>query len=259
MNTFHCLSEFIQEKPTKFLEMLKQVQHDKSDFMLSTSASLSTGSVETYQQKWLQEKEKRAEKHQQYLSKLAHSDLKVFEQVLESVPANSQLQLGNSSVVRYAQLFDIKDSFRVFCNRGTSGIDGSTSTAIGADFASKKQTVFITGDLSFFYDSNALWNTYIPFNFRIIIINNNGGGIFRFIPGPKSTNALEYFETSHELTAEHLCKMYQLEYNSVLNSKELTLALKGFYQDSDKPKVLEVFTDKEVNETILKEYFNFLK
>ncbi len=259
MNTFHCLSEFIQEKPTKFLEMLKQVQHDKSDFMLSTSASLSTGSVETYQQKWLQEKEKRAEKHQQYLSKLAHSDLKVFEQVLESVPANSQLQLGNSSVVRYAQLFDIKDSFRVFCNRGTSGIDGSTSTAIGAAFASKKQTVFITGDLSFFYDSNALWNTYIPFNFRIIIINNNGGGIFRFIPGPKSTNALEYFETSHELTAEHLCKMYQLEYNSVLNSKELTLALKGFYQDSDKPKVLEVFTDKEVNETILKEYFNFLK
>lgn len=244
MDTFHCLSEFIQEKPTVFLSEL-----------LSKSTKVESG----YQQKWLQEKEKRAEKHQQYLSKIVHSDLKVFEQVLESIPNNSQLQLGNSSVVRYAQLFDVKESLRVFCNRGTSGIDGSTSTAIGAAFASENQTLFITGDLSFFYDSNAMWNSYIPSNFKIIIINNNGGGIFRFIPGPKSTNALEYFETSHELTAEHLCKMYQLDYNSVSETKELTSILESFYKDSEKPKVLEVFTDKEVNEKVLKEYFNFLK
>ncbi len=97
-------------------------------------------------------------KHQEYLSKLEHSDFKVFEQVLESIPNNCQLQISNSSIIRYAQLFSVKDSLHVFCNRGTSGIDGSTSTAIGAAFASENQTVFITGDLSFFYDSNALWN-----------------------------------------------------------------------------------------------------
>jgi 2-succinyl-5-enolpyruvyl-6-hydroxy-3-cyclohexene-1-carboxylate synthase len=244
MNTFHCLSEFVQEKPAKFLSEL-----------ISKSSKIKSN----YQQKWLCKKEKRAEKHRHYLSEIPHADLKVFEQVLESIPENSQLQLGNSSVVRYAQLFDVKNTLSVFCNRGTSGIDGSTSTAIGAAFASKNQTVFITGDLSFFYDSNALWNNYIPKNFRIILINNNGGGIFRFIPGPKSTNALEYFETPHQLTAAHLCKMYQLEYISVSETIKVSSVLKGFYQDSNAPKVLEIFTDKEINETILKAYFNHLK
>ena len=194
VDTFHCLSEFVNECPTMFLPKLLELPLTKSE----------------YQQKWLSEKEKRAVKHQEYLHQVPFSDLKVFEHVLESVPDNSQLQLANSSIIRYAQLFNVNDSLTVFCNRGTSGIDGSTSTAIGAAFAEKKQTVFITGDLSFFYDSNALWNAYIPSNFRIIIVNNSGGGIFRFIPGPKSTNALAYFETPHQLTAEHLCKMHQL-------------------------------------------------
>jgi 2-succinyl-5-enolpyruvyl-6-hydroxy-3-cyclohexene-1-carboxylate synthase len=115
--------------------------------------------------------------------------------------------------VRYAQLFDLKKSADVFCNRGTSGIDGSTSTAAGAAFAGKRQTVFVTGDISFFYDSNALWNKYIRNDFRIILINNSGGGIFRFIPGPKETNALEYFETPHKLTAQPLCDLYGFEYS----------------------------------------------
>ena len=117
------------------------------------------------------------------------------------MPEYSQLQISNSSIIRYAQLFSIKDSVEVFCNRGTSGIDGSTSTAIGAAFASSKQTVFITGDLSFFYDSNGLWNDHIPPNFRIVLINNSGGGIFKIIPGPSTTNATKYFETPHCLTA----------------------------------------------------------
>jgi 2-succinyl-5-enolpyruvyl-6-hydroxy-3-cyclohexene-1-carboxylate synthase len=244
MNTFHCLTKFVQEKPTTFLsELVSKRKEVKSN----------------YQQNWLQEKERRAEKHQQYLSETKHSDLKVFEQVLESIPSDSQLQLGNSSIVRYAQLFNVNDALHVFCNRGTSGIDGSTSTAIGAAFADENQTVFITGDLSFFYDSNALWNNYIPNNFRIIIVNNAGGGIFRFIPGPKTTNALEYFETPHKLTAEHLCKMHNFEYCFATTTEEVSSELNTFYQQGSQPKILEIFTDKEVNEVILKEYFNFLK
>lgn len=100
------------------------------------------------------------------------------------------LQLSNSSTIRYAQLFPQKESITVFCNRGTSGIDGSTSTAIGASMVVNRPTVFVTGDLSFFYDSNALWNRYTPSDFRIIIINNAGGGIFRILPGPKNTPVL---------------------------------------------------------------------
>ncbi len=243
IDTFHCLSEYIDKDPIAFLPKL-------------TALPLT---VSKYQQKWLSEKEKRAAKHQAYLSKAPFSDLKVFEHILETVQDNTQLQLANSSIIRYTQLFDLNNTVAVFCNRGTSGIDGSTSTAIGAALAQKNKTLFITGDLSFFYDSNALWNAYIPSNFRIIIINNSGGGIFRFIPGPKSTNALEYFETPHQLTAVHLCKMHQLAYSSANNVAELKERIADFYGDSELPKVLEVFTDKEVNEKVLKEYFNFLK
>lgn len=243
MNTFHCLTEFVQENPINFLSNLASNPEIGSD----------------YQQKWFSEKENRSVKHATYLHQVEFSDLKVFETVLKSIPDNSQLQLSNSSIIRYAQLFDLNNTLRVFCNRGTSGIDGSTSTAIGAAYATGNQTVFITGDLSFFYDSNALWNSYIPANFRIIIINNNGGGIFRFIPGPKSTNAMEYFETPHQLTAEHLCKMHQIEYHSVTNLVDLQTALSTFYSEDNQPNILEIFTDKELNEKVLKEYFNFLK
>ncbi|NVK52327.1 MAG: 2-succinyl-5-enolpyruvyl-6-hydroxy-3-cyclohexene-1-carboxylic-acid synthase [Flavobacteriaceae bacterium] len=243
MNTYHSLSEFIQEKPIDFLPTLP----------------VNSASVSTYQQQWLSIKKHRATQHKKYVASIPFSDLKVFDEVLKSIPNNAQLQLSNSSIVRYAQLFDVNNTLQVYCNRGTSGIDGSTSTAIGAAFAVEKQTVFITGDLSFFYDSNAMWNNYIPKNFRIILINNGGGGIFRFIPGPKSTNALAYFETSHQLTAAQLSKMYGLEYQPVNDFSNLKKELSVFYSASNQPKVLEIFTDKEVNEKVLKEYFKFLK
>ncbi len=152
------------------------------------------------------------------------------------------------------------ESTSVFCNRGTSGIDGSTSTAIGAAVASKKQTLLITGDLSFFYDSNALWNSNTPKNFRIIIINNSGGGIFRIIPGPKQAEKFaEYFETNHELTAEHLANMYDYKYLAVEDYDSLEEALSEFYEESDSPKIMEVFTPRESNEAILQDYFKFLQ
>ena len=166
-----------------------------------------------------------------------------------------QLQLGNSSVIRYAQLFDSDPSIKVFCNRGTSGIDGSTSTAIGAASISGEQTVFITGDISFFYDSNALWNKYIPANFRVIVINNGGGGIFKILPGPQKTDALDYFETKHNLNAEHLCKMYHLEYEKATNKRELLNKLESFFNDSEHPKLLEIFTPNNLNDKMLAAYF----
>jgi 2-succinyl-5-enolpyruvyl-6-hydroxy-3-cyclohexene-1-carboxylate synthase len=200
----------------------------------------------------------RQENHINHLNQLAYSDFKVFDQVLKSLPENIQLQLSNSSIIRYAQLFDLNSSLQVFCNRGTSGIDGSTSTAVGAAYAVKKQTVFVTGDISFFYDSNGLWNNYIPKDFRIILINNSGGGIFRLIPGPKSTNALSYFESPHNLTAEHLCKMYGFDYLSVKNDTELENCFHGFYTKSGNPKLIEIFTPPIENEHVLKKYFKSL-
>ena len=128
-----------------------------------------------------------------YFAQMPWSDFKVFELVFQNLPDHIVLQLGNSSTIRYAQLFQMNATHTVFSNRGTSGIDGSTSTAIGAAMAIEQPVVFITGDLSFFYDSNALWNNYIPKNFKIILINNSGGGIFRILPGHKDTVEFDTF------------------------------------------------------------------
>ncbi|CAM1363830.1 2-succinyl-5-enolpyruvyl-6-hydroxy-3-cyclohexene-1-carboxylate synthase [Tenacibaculum sediminilitoris] len=243
MNTYHCLSEFVQTNPVTFLRILfdkkKDVQSD-------------------YQTRWLRVKGIRTIKHEVYLKNCEYSDLKSFEAILDSIPDNSQVQISNSSIIRYSQLFDMNSTLQVFCNRGTSGIDGSTSTAIGAAFNSKNQTIFITGDLSFFYDSNALWNTNIPKDFRIIILNNAGGGIFRYIPGPLTTNATEYFETPHGLTAAYLSKMYGFEYVQIKDLKSLQNNLTSFYLESNQPKIMEVFTPKEINDVVLKNYFKNL-
>ena len=201
----------------------------------------------------------RKERKQEYLSKIPFSDFKVFEKVIESLPKNSQLQISNSSAIRYAQLIEIDSTIEVFCNRGTSGIDGSTSTAIGAAVRSQKQNVFITGDIGFLYDSNALWNSYIPKNFKIILINNGGGGIFRILPGHEEKPVFNtYFETSHHLTAEHLAKMYQFNYLTANNVNSLEDSLKSFYQNDETPVILEVFTPTFENDVILKQYFKEL-
>ena len=243
-NTFLCLSEFIQIKPVDFFSHFNEfIRPLKSD----------------YQPKWIAFRDERREKHLAYLKSIKYSDFSVFEQALNAIPESCQLQISNSSIIRYAQLFSMKSTVNIFCNRGTSGIDGSTSTAIGAAYASEQQTVFITGDLSFFYDGNGLWNSNIPKNFRIIIINNSGGGIFRIIPGPKATNAAQYFETPHCLTAEYLCKMHQLEYQKAYSTETVTKELSRFFETSEKPKILEIFTPSAENDLVLKDYFKYIQ
>ena len=198
-------------------------------------------------------------KHVAYLSKLAFSDLKAFESILSSSPIDIQLQISNSSAIRYTQLFNIDKSIEVFCNRGTSGIDGSTSTAIGAAIGSQKPTVLITGDIGFLYDSNALWNNYIPKNFKIILINNGGGGIFRILPGHEENETFNtYFETSHCLTAEHLAKMYLFDYATASDEASLKKGLSNLYKQNDKPMILEVFTPTRENDKLLLNYFKAL-
>jgi 2-succinyl-5-enolpyruvyl-6-hydroxy-3-cyclohexene-1-carboxylate synthase len=201
----------------------------------------------------------REQKHKEYMDKIPFSDFKVFEKVILGLPKNSQLQISNSSPIRYAQLVDIDPSVKVYCNRGTSGIDGATSTAIGAAVASKKPTVFIAGDIGFLYDSNALWNNYTPKNFKIILINNGGGGIFRILPGHDETPIFNtFFETSHCLTAEHLAKMYDFEYSTASDEASLTASLQQLYTQNDKPSILEIFTPTRKNDAILLQYFKEL-
>jgi len=246
-NTFFCLDNHIKKTPNDFFEVfLPRIKYNiKSN----------------YNATWLGVREYRTKMHRAYVKTIPFSDFKVFNAVLKSIPRDYILQSGNSSTIRYTQLFKINKTVEVFCNRGTSGIDGSTSTAIGCAVANNvKPTVCVTGDLSFFYDSNALWNNYIPKNFRIIIVNNEGGGIFRILPGHKNTENFDtYFETNHHLTAENLCKMYGFQYESIIDENILKSSLETFYLDDGHPKLLEIFTPKRINDEVLLNYFEFVK
>jgi 2-succinyl-5-enolpyruvyl-6-hydroxy-3-cyclohexene-1-carboxylate synthase len=243
-DTFGALTKHFEMQPNDFFtDLLSKTSFVKSNYFKNIDTVYKT----------------RLEKREEYLSKISFSDFKVFEKVIKTLPQNSLLQISNSSAIRYAQLVDIDETIEVFCNRGTSGIDGSTSTAIGASVGNTKQTVFITGDISFLYDSNALWNSYIPKNFKIILVNNGGGGIFRILPGHEEKPVFNtYFETSHNLTAEHLAKMYGMNYLTVKDSESLEIGIESLYNSDDVPTILEIFTPTIENDIILKQYFKFL-
>ncbi|OCB73911.1 2-succinyl-5-enolpyruvyl-6-hydroxy-3-cyclohexene-1-carboxylic-acid synthase [Flavobacterium piscis] len=244
-DTFNALSKhFVMEPDDFFKELLPKTAFVSSKYFSKIDKIYDLRKI----------------RKQEYLRKITFSDFKVFEKVIESLPKNSQLQISNSSAIRYAQLIEIDPSIEVYCNRGTSGIDGSTSTAIGAAVGRNDiQTVFITGDIGFLYDSNALWNSYIPKNFKIIIINNGGGGIFRILPGHEEKPVFNtYFETSHNLTAEHLAKMYKLNYFTANDVASLEEAIKNLYSNNTAAGILEVFTPTLENDVILKQYFKEL-
>ncbi|MCB0480507.1 MAG: 2-succinyl-5-enolpyruvyl-6-hydroxy-3-cyclohexene-1-carboxylic-acid synthase [Flavobacteriales bacterium] len=215
----------------------------------------------TFQNKWFKVRDKAQAAHTSFIKQTEFSDLLSFQLLLGAVPTGFHLELANSSVIRYAQLFSDRKWDSCSSNRGASGIEGSTSTAIGHCLGSKKNTVLITGDISFFYDSNALWNHHIPNNFRIILINNSGGGIFRYIPGPQSVeNFEEFFETQHQLSASGICQTHGVAYSSCDSVPSLKGELDSFFKDTRKgPSLLEVFTPRERNDKVLHEYFRFIK
>ncbi|AWU43529.1 2-succinyl-5-enolpyruvyl-6-hydroxy-3-cyclohexene-1-carboxylic-acid synthase [Blattabacterium sp. (Cryptocercus kyebangensis)] len=214
-----------------------------------------------YRCKWERLRKERRKKNNFFLKKeKSFSDLKVLFWIFKSIPNYSILQLGNSTIIRYYQLFDKKKySVKSYCNRGTSGIDGCVSTAIGYAVKSKKIVTLIIGDISFFYDSNALWNNYTPNNFRIILMNNGGGNIFRFLSEKKiSKNIFNFFETKHFFTAKKICEMHNWKYEIVSDKFSLKKSLYYFWNKSDRPFLLEINTQKSNNAEILKQYLSYL-
>ena len=242
-DTFGYLTQHIKLLPNEFF------------IPLITSSTSSN-----YKQQAVQLKAYRATKQTQFMAQLPFCDLTVFNHVLPHIPNGWQLHLSNSSAIRYAQLVPNNPNVSVFCNRGTSGIDGSTSTAIGAAVGSKLPTLLITGDISFFYDSNALWNDYIPKNFKIILLNNGGGGIFRILPGHQENDLFHtYFETAHCYTAKHLAAMYGFDYLTASSNESLAQAYTQLWQHNDKPVLLEVFTPTLANDRFLNDYFSAIQ
>jgi 2-succinyl-5-enolpyruvyl-6-hydroxy-3-cyclohexene-1-carboxylate synthase len=201
-------------------------------------------------------------KAKQLVTDFTHNNLTVFNElltvktVLEQLPNQSQLQIANSTAIRYVSYLGLPNkNLTVFCNRGTSGIDGCTSTALGAALINNKITTLITGDLAFFYDRNAFWNNYIPNNLRVILLNNNGGGIFNLIDGPSSAPELDkFFLTKHTLKAKNLAADFGLIYENCTSQNELNEALNSFFELSETAKILELSFDMNKSAEVYKAF-----
>ena len=178
------------------------------------------------------------------------ADATVMQCFLASMPEGSALALGNSSPLRNAQYFPLPRDTEVACNRGINGIDGSLSAACGYAQASGRPTFCCIGDLSFFYDQNALWRRDIPAGLRILLFNNGGGGIFHLIPGPeKSEHRDAFIAGASALSAEHLARAHGMAYRRAGSFAELRAALLPFCtaRHSSGPMLLEVSTSLETS------------
>jgi 2-succinyl-5-enolpyruvyl-6-hydroxy-3-cyclohexene-1-carboxylate synthase len=246
MDTFFSLTGIAPLKPAEFFKLI---------------AKLITNVESDYSKIWHQRCIKIKKARKKYLQKIPWSDLRVFDLLLDGLPKHTILHLGNSTPVRYSQLFGSNPDFIYQSNRGVSGIDGQVSTAAGYSSVSKRLNIIITGDLGFFYDSNALMNHHLTPNLKIIVINNGGGGIFRFIEGPDSSPYLEqFFEAKHDWKAEKIAEAFDITYLKADTEKNLEALLSEFYYSKMKrPALLEIFTPGKVNAKVLKEYFIFLK
>jgi 2-succinyl-5-enolpyruvyl-6-hydroxy-3-cyclohexene-1-carboxylate synthase len=199
-------------------------------------------------------------KHEVLLSSYPFSDLVVFDTVLKRLPVDSNLHLANSTPIRYSQLFASRSDVQYHCNRGTSGIDGCVSTAAGYAVASPMPTILITGDISFIYDSNGMWNQYLAGNFKIVVINNGGGNIFRLInTGEDEIPAREFLETPHHVNIKFLAGAFGASHAVCQSLGELPGLLDWFLEPADHPYILEIMTDSSVNTTVFKNYYNQIK
>ena len=248
MDTYQTLNQTFQMQASTFFNQLLDV--------IETSNSAS------YWKTWKQLDYINQDKAETFLQNATYSDLKVFHLLSDIIPENSHLHLANSSVIRYAQLFNPVKGITTWSNRGTSGIDGSTSTALGAALISNETWhTLITGDVSFFYDSNAFWNKLSLPNVRIFMINNAGGGIFKIIPGPDTTEELDdFFVYNHEVSAEHICKAFGVDYFKANSIDEIEKQWEIFYQydENGNPALMEIFTPQGENDKVLKAYFSNL-
>jgi 2-succinyl-5-enolpyruvyl-6-hydroxy-3-cyclohexene-1-carboxylate synthase len=240
-----------QAKDT-YSRLTRIVASDPLAFLTWLASQLPSGES-GYAQGWQALEEQVARILPQALQEVEFGEYPAVKQVLDALPAKSQLQVANSMAIRYVNFLG-RRSQEIFCNRGTSGIDGSSSTAVGASLVSSSLITLLTGDMAFFYDRNAFWHKYPLPNLRIVLLNNHSGGIFRLIDGPaKQPELEEFFETQQALSASHLAAEYGFKHYLVKNSFELDQALATFFESSAVPKILEIESQSQINARSLKE------
>ncbi|MCH5223744.1 MAG: 2-succinyl-5-enolpyruvyl-6-hydroxy-3-cyclohexene-1-carboxylic-acid synthase [Muribaculaceae bacterium] len=244
VDTFMSLSLRIDIDPVRLFRNLNSALNKKK----------VAKNVENYQQSWEETRLKSLAVKQLYIESIAWSELRAFDIILKRIPSNYNLFLSNGTAIRYAQIIDYNLPHASYCNRGVSGIDGSVSTAIGGSLAYKGDSLLITGDLSFSYDIGAFNIQETPERFKIIVMDNQGGGIFRFISSTSGLEELEeYFCQPPKLPLKLLAEGYDWEYYEANDEKSLETSLKSLFA-SKRKSILRVVCDGKLSAEILKNY-----
>jgi 2-succinyl-5-enolpyruvyl-6-hydroxy-3-cyclohexene-1-carboxylate synthase len=248
-DAFQSLTDVVQVKPEYFFVHLAQLLRDRAqntEFRLRWQ-QLQTASVQALNQSL-------------HLTQ-TFSGLQLMRSILNRTDKQCILHLGNSMSVRYANMFGVQNpDIDVYCNRGTSGIDGCVSTALGHALVSDKLNILVVGDVSVLYDRNAFWNRYIPDNFRVIVMNDFGGGIFRLIEGPGNCAELDECFVAHQrMDASHIAEEAGFDYIRCDSFPALENGLDCLFDPAAGKMILELFTDREVNTLAFNHYKMLLK
>jgi 2-succinyl-5-enolpyruvyl-6-hydroxy-3-cyclohexene-1-carboxylate synthase len=240
-----------------FTHLSKRIEVPAYTFMAQLASGLMPFKTmaSNYANMWHKASSNASILHAQFVKDLNWCDLLAVTNIVSMLPDKCNLQLSNGTVVRYAQLANYSHLHRIDCNRGVSGIDGSTSTAIGAAIAYDGTTVLITGDMSAQYDLGALAIHDIPKQFKMIVIDNDGGNIFRYIkPTSKLPECNDYFAAHVHLPMQHLAEGFGFDFYEASDMLSLKTSLARLLATSSKPSVLVVHTSGEFSASILKKY-----
>jgi 2-succinyl-5-enolpyruvyl-6-hydroxy-3-cyclohexene-1-carboxylate synthase len=235
-DTFQSLTRTLQVEPALFFSQLT----DRLSVIMPSQRAF--GDV------WLRYEDRARKSIRAFFDSNQQGEFALVSRVMDSLPERCNLHLANSMSVRYANhigLTDQQAGVRVFSNRGTSGIDGCSSTAVGHSLAAPLPNVLITGDQAFFYDRNAFWHNYPLPNLHVIVINNHGGIIFNLIDGPsRQPEAEEYFITRQSLRARNLAEEFGIAY-----SEGQSTSWKDFFQPAASAKIHELESSQALNKT----------
>jgi len=242
VDTFQTLSKVVRSTPQHFFGNLVSEK---------TTPDFETQKKANFVSLWEAEEHRTERSCKNFFASPLLSELSIVHQVVRALPQRCNLHLANSMSVRYANFIGLevgKKGIHVFANRGTSGIDGCTSTAVGHALTSDVPNFLLTGDMAFFYDRNAFWNNYPIPNLRVILLNNHGGIIFSLIDGPGNLpEQKEYFVTEQKLTAKHLCEEFGFDYLKLDSPKKLKNVFKDFFDFDGRTKILEIESDQQLN------------
>jgi 2-succinyl-5-enolpyruvyl-6-hydroxy-3-cyclohexene-1-carboxylate synthase len=240
-----------------YKQAVRHIYCSAHSFYHALADKLQKGTQTDWSRQWHELAEITRLKLTETLSQLPFSDSAVFGHLCSSIPDETQVVIGNSSVIRYSQLFSPNLLAHHYANRGVSGIDGSLSTASGIAHASGKQTLAILGDISFLYDSNALWNRELPQNLRIVVINNQGGGIFHILKGPSEKPGFKKLvEAHHPVNIHKLAEAYGLNYFYAGDIRSLAAVWPDFMNKNHAASVLEIMTDPAISATAFRRLMN---